>query len=401
MRELAKIGLWNIVRRKKRALLTVLGIFIGIAAVVALVSIGQGLQQSVQDQFSKVGGDKILVQAKEFGVGGVAAAGKLGVRELDVIQHVIGVGEAAGGLALSGKTRFNDVQRTVFVAMLPVKSSEANLLTTFTTWEADKGRLLRSGERGKVVIGATLSSGNVFLKDISLRNTIVVNDVGFDVVGILTRTGDPTTDSSVILSEPDARAVLNSSDVYSYIVAQAVGDPDVVSHRVERALRRDRHQKEGNEDFSVQTSTELIASFNTVLNIIQVIFVGIAAISLLVGGVGIMNTMFTAVLERTREIGVMKAIGATNSSILFVFMLESGILGLLGGVAGVLVGAGIGMLVEQVVNYAYGAGTIHAVFPVWLVIGAVLFAGVIGILSGLLPALRASRLSPVEALREE
>ena len=253
------------------------------------------------------------------------------------------------------------------------------------------------------MIGYTLANKEVFGKKMRIGNKVVLDDVKFDIVGVLKRVGDPFADSGIIISEADARLLLNESEAYSYLIAQSAKteNPEVVGKRIEKAIRRDRHQKEGKEDFKVETASDLIASFNVVLNIIQVVFVGIAAISLLVGGIGIMNTMFTAVLERTREIGVMKAIGARNSDVLGLFLIESGLLGLAGGVIGVILGAAISKGVEFGANTAFGPGTIHASFPPALIIGALLFSFVIGAISGVLPARRASKLKPVEALRYE
>jgi putative ABC transport system permease protein len=254
-----------------------------------------------------------------------------------------------------------------------------------------------------VIVGYNLAYKKTFGRNLGVGDKVVVNGEVFDVVGVLKRIGDPGMDASVIMPEDDVRRILEEPEIFSMIVAQsAQGEsPDGVAERIEKAIRRDRHQKEGKEDFQVQTSTDLIASFNAVFNIIQVVFVGIAAISLLVGGIGIMNVMFTAVLERTREIGVMKAIGARNSDVLWLFLIESGLLGLAGGVIGVILGAGIAKGVELGANTAFGPGTITAVFPIWLIVGALVFSFVVGAVSGVLPARRASKLRPVEALRYE
>ena len=147
--------------------------------------------------------------------------------------------------------------------------------------------------------------------------------------------------------------------------------------------------------------SDLIESFLNVLLVIQVVFVGIAAISLLVGGIGIMNTMYTSVLERTREIGVMKAIGARNSDVLGLFLIESGLLGLAGGTIGVLIGIAISKSVEVLANTVVGPGTLYAYYPAYLIIGALAFSVIVGMISGVLPARRASKLKPVDALREE
>ena len=398
-----RFALGNVGKRKKRTALTMLGIFIGIAAVVALVSLGQGLQQTVGKQFEKVGADKIIVQAKELGYGGQFAPGQLKERELDIVRRVNGVVVAAGQLFRSGQVVFNDVQRTSTVLSISKTQKEAELTQAVHTIEVDDGRLLTHKDKQKAVVGYNLGHKTLFGKDVRVGDKIVVNGETFDVVGVMKRVGEPTMDGAVILPEDDARRVLKEPEAFSMIVAQSARseDPDAVAARIEKAIRRDRHQKEGKEDFTVQTSTDLIESFTMVLNIIQVVFIGIALISLLVGGIGIMNVMFTAVLERTPEIGVMKAIGARNRDILLLFLIESGLLGLAGGVIGVLIGMGISKGVEVGANAMFGPGTITAAFPWYLIIGALLFSLVIGAVSGVLPARRASRLKPVDALRYE
>jgi putative ABC transport system permease protein len=140
---------------------------------------------------------------------------------------------------------------------------------------------------------------------------------------------------------------------------------------------------------------------STVLNMVQVFLIGIAAISLIVGGIGIMNTMYTSVLERTKEIGTMKAVGAKNSDILFIFLSESGLLGLIGGIMGVVLGLGISKTVEIIAVTSLNTTLLKAAVPGYLVIGCLSFAFLIGALSGTIPALTASKLKPADALRYE
>ncbi|MDO8642790.1 MAG: ABC transporter permease [Candidatus Woesearchaeota archaeon] len=404
MIELLKLGLGNLIKRKKRTALTLVGLFIGIAAVVALISLGQGLQQTINAQFEKVGADKIFVQAKDIGnFGGIESPGKLTEREQKMIQKVHGVAQTAGEIFVAANVQYNKLQRTLYVISVPEKQKEAQLVIKTNIWEVSEGRMLTHTDKGKAVIGYNLGNKKLFGRNIAKGDKISVNGVMVSVVGVIARTGDPGTDSSVILPEADARAAVKNPDTYSMILAQSIQseNPDTVAKNIEKALRRDRHQKEGKEDFMVQTSTELIKSFNVVLNVVQAVFVGIALISLLVGGIGIMNTMFTSVLDRTREIGVMKAIGARNKDILGIFLFESGVLGGVGGLVGIIVGAGISKGVEFGANTAFGPGTISTVFPWYLIVGVLLFSVVVGIISGIFPAHRASKLQPVDALREE
>jgi putative ABC transport system permease protein len=144
-----------------------------------------------------------------------------------------------------------------------------------------------------------------------------------------------------------------------------------------------------------------LSSFDAILNIITVFLVGIAAISLLVGGIGIMNTMYTSVLERTKEIGTMKAVGAKNSDILWIFLFESGLIGFIGGFMGVLLGYGISKTVEIIAITTLNTTLLRAAVPAYLIFGCLGFAFLIGALSGTIPALMASKLKPVDALRYE
>ena len=171
--------------------------------------------------------------------------------------------------------------------------------------------------------------------------------------------------------------------------------------KIEEKLRKYKGQKEGEEDFYVQTFEEIMAMFGSVINILNGILVLIALISLFVASVNITNTMYTAVLERTKEIGIMKSVGAKNSDILTLFLIESGLLGLVGGLIGVGVGAGIGKSVEYIALTQLGTPFLQASISLELVLGALLFSFVVGSFSGVLPAIQASRMRPVEALRHE
>jgi len=174
-----------------------------------------------------------------------------------------------------------------------------------------------------------------------------------------------------------------------------------VASKTEKKLLDFRDQTEKTQDFSVITPEEFLQTFGNILNIILVFLLGVAGISLVVGGIGITNTMYTAVLERYREIGVMKAVGARNSDILKIFMIESGLLGLVGGIIGVVLGMGMSLMIEYIALTQLRTNILQAVFPPYLIIGCLTFAFLIGAFSGAFPAWRASKIKPVEALRYE
>src|SRR3989344_5674742 len=255
MKDSFKMAYRNLLKRKKRAVLTIIGIFIGISAVVALVSLGQGLQKTINDQFEKVGADKIMIMAKEVGFGGQNVQRPLTETEIDIIDNANGIKQVAGSLFIAGNVQFNDLQRTQYIVSLPNNKQEADLVEKFNTWEAIDGRLLTNKDLQKVVIGYNLGYKKTFQENIKVGDKINVNGEEFKIVGILKRIGYPTMDNGLILSEEDARRVLNVSIIYSYIVAQTIAgiNPDDVAERIEKILRRDRNLEEGKEDFNVQT----------------------------------------------------------------------------------------------------------------------------------------------------
>ena len=188
-----------------------------------------------------------------------------------------------------------------------------------------------------------------------------------------------------------------------YGTGTSIGDKalEVIVEDVKKDMREAHDVNEGEEDFSIQTPEQFMESFAVILDIVQIVLIGIAAIALLVGGIGIMNTMYTAVLQRTREIGIMKAIGARNSHIMYLFLVESGLYGFFGGLIGVTLGIGFAKIVELIFVQVVGPAFLVIEIDWILVIGTLIFSFLIGILSGIAPAKRASKLNPVDSLRYE
>jgi putative ABC transport system permease protein len=377
------------------------GIFIGIAAVVALISLGQGMQDAINAQFASVGADKIILQGASAGFGppGQDTAGIIDDRDLGLVRKVQGVDRAAGRLLRSVTIEFAEESKTTFGASLPEEPKDRDLVVEANNIKVAGGRMLKAADRKKIMVGNNYWTREEFSKKVELGSKLLINGVQFEVVGLLDKIG-AGRDDAIIMNEEDMRDLLDEPDQFSAIVAQAADGevPAEVADRVSRAIRRDRHQKVGFEDFTVETSEELIGAINTILGVVQAVFVGIALISLLVGGIGIMNTMYTSVLERTRDIGVMKAIGARNGDVMLIFLMESGLLGMSGGVIGVLIGAGLSKMVEFAAQGFIG-NVLQASFPWYLIVGALAFSFGIGVISGVFPARQASKLPPVVALR--
>ncbi len=399
----ALIAVRNLQKRFLRTMLTLLGIFIGIATVVALVSLGQGMQKAINAQFASVGTDKVILQGASpgFGPPGQNAAGIVDTHDLDLVRRIPGVMRAAGRLLRSAHVESGKDADVIFVASLPTTADDRALVVEANNVRVIQGRMLKPDDARRALAGNNLWTKEHFSKKIGVGSTLIINKARFEVVGLLDKIG-AGRDTALMINEDDARDIFNEPTEYSAIVAQlAPGEkPALVAERMLRAIRHDRHQKEGFEDVTVSTSEDLIKSVNTILGVVQAVFIGIALISLLVGGIGIMNTMYTAVLERKREIGIMKAIGARNGDVLTIFLFESGLLGMAGGAVGIGMGIGLSMLVEIGARGFVGS-ILKASFPWYLIVGALAFSFLTGVVAGIFPARQASKMPPVEAMRSD
>lgn len=394
-----RLALSNIWNRKLRSTLTIIGIFIGVATVVALVSLGQGMQIAIKEQFEVLGTDKIFIIPPQGGIPREGDTGVLTQDDVDFVEKIKGVKKVTGFSARTGKLEFDDEIRYYFVIGMPT-DDQADLFREGTFVSILKGRDLRTGDNDKVVIGYNQAHRKLMGKNVELRDKILINDKEFKVVGIYDRIGNPQDDSQVYITQEAAEEILDieEGEVIS-ILAQADEDILMVADRIEKKLGKFRDVEEGKEDFDILTPEQLLETFAQVLDVIQLVLVAIAVISLAVGSVGIMNTMYTSVYERRKEIGVMKAIGAKNKDILTIALFESGILGLLGGGLGTLIGWLASVGVEFALKELFDFTLLQAYFPVSLTIGALLFSFVLGAGSGTLPAYQASRLKPVDTLR--
>lgn len=391
----------NFARRKLRGWLTILGILIGITAVVSLVSLGQGLETYINEQFEKMGSDKIMISPGGNLMGSMMSNMKMTQKDLDAVENVRGVKLAGGWIYQQANIKFRDETKTTFIIALPQDETK-DIISSMQMFKMLYGRDLNKDDSKKIVIGISLYEGKFFDEKVNLRDIITIKGAEFKVIGILDRIGNPQDDSQVYISVDDAREVLDEPEDYNMLIVQVVKGTDInnVGETIKKQLRKTRDVKEGEEDFSVQTSEQIMKTSMSILGIVQAIIVAIAAISLLVGGIGIMNTMYTSVLERTREIGIMKAIGARNSDILAIFLIESGMIGLIGGAIGAAIGMALSKLAEFGASQA-GVGILKISFSPFLIGGALLFSFATGAISGILPAIQASKMKPVEALRYE
>jgi putative ABC transport system permease protein len=400
MRDYIIFALKSFKARKLRTFLTMLGIFVGIAAVVSLISLGQGLQGAITEQFESLGTNKLMIVPKG-GLYGMGSSAVLDKDDLKVIQNARGIRNAGGFVTKIATVEFSNERKYTWISGLPQDESR-KVISDISSFEIVKGRDLKKSDKYKTIIGSFLAKGDFFDKKVSIGDKLVVQDKKFEVVGILGTIGNPQDDSQLIVPLDTAVDLFGGKEEYVTIMADVIDgqEPSKVAESLTRTLRRHRGLKEGEEDFSIQTFEELLESFSSIFLIVQSVLIGIAAISLLVGGIGIMNTMYTSVFQRTNEIGIMKAIGARNSDIMKIFLIEAGFLGMVGGAVGILIGFLIGKSVELAAAQA-GLEMFKASFPWYLILGALAFSFIVGCIAGGFPARQASKLKPIDALRYE
>jgi len=400
-----KFAIENVRERKTRSFLTVIGIAIGIMAVITLIALGQGMKLAINEQFNKLGTDLITISASSGGMStplmSFLSKNPLTTDDEKVILSVPGV-ESVGAMSFVPDTI--DVHGSkigVFVSGITI--NELDKMFGKNGYEIIKGRKLTEIDKYKAIIGYDIYSGTYEKngKKVKLRDNIIIQGKKFRVVGVLEKIGSKADDSSIMIPMNTYREIYNEPKKDGMIYAHVKNgfDIDKVADDIERALRKHRDEKEGEETFNVQTSKNLLKTFNSILMIVQVLLIGLASISLLVGGVGIMNTMYTSTLERTREIGILKSIGAHKKDILLIFLYESGVLGIIGGIFGLLAGFGIGRIAELIATY-YGV-SLKIYFGPQLIFGALAFSMIVGMIAGVVPAIQASKLNPVDALRYE
>ncbi len=391
----------NLRKRKLRSGLTILGIIIAIATIFILISVSLGLEKAVEESFQQLGTDKFFIFPRGQVAGPGSGPALLTENDVRAIEKVPGVKRTTFSVVGNAKIEFKNEVRFFQVLGIPVESSDVFLDTGI--YKIEQGRFLKNKDSRVVTLGNNYLTRNLFSKSLEIRDNILINDQEFKVNGIMQRVGNHGDDQIILMPLEDFRNLFHSGDRVDQIVVQVESrqDFDAIVERVDKRLRSFRDVNRENQDYSILTPEELLETFGNFLNIITAFLLGVAAISLLVGAIGISNTMYTSILERTREIGVMKAVGAKNSDILTIFVIESGLLGFFGGILGVIIGIASGLLIESLALKNLGTNLLQVSFPAYLIFGCILFAFLIGAISGLIPARRASKLRAVDSLRYE
>lgn len=390
----------NLNNRKTRTVLTSLSILIGIITIFIFISFGWGLYNYIGELSQGSAVDKVIIQPKSsMGTPGLDESFQLSENDLMVIERVPGVYEASGAvMKVAEIKKGTDKIYTFLIGYDPEKP----ILLEVSNIKLDSGRMLQANDQRKVILGYGFSEDKtVFSKKYDLNQKINVNGEDLTIVGFFEKIGSPPDDASIYTTTNYIKELYPNTTGHGMIVARVnLEEMDSVIEKIEDSLRRERDLKKGDEDFFVQSFEDLINSYSGALNIVIGFIILIALVSVLVSAINTSNTMITSVLERYKEIGVMKSIGAKNSEILWIFLFESALIGFVAGLIGIGIGAGLSYLGGEILA-SLGWSFLKPMFSIWLFIGCVAFATLTGAISGVLPAIRASKINPVDALRYE
>ena len=399
-KESVKYSLNSIKRSKARSILTILSIFMGIATIFIFVSFGWGLYDYIDEFTSSSSADKLLIMPKGAGMPGLDTTFELLDDDVQVIENTPGIYKATGAYMDIAEIIQDDLKKYVFVMSY---DPDLPMIMELSDIEIVKGRALRASDSGKVTLGYNyLIKNQIFPKTYSLNSKIDVQGQELRIVGFVEKIGNPQDDSNIYVTNDFMFELYPDEELsYSMIIARADKDNiDEVAERVEKKLRQARDLDEGKEDFTVQSYAGLLESYMVVLDIIIGFIILIAFISVIVSAVNTANTMITSVLERFKEIGILKSIGARNSEIFKIFLFESGFLGFVAGVIGVSAGWAVTNFAANILD-DLGYGFLSPHYSWVLFAGLVLFATVTGAISGMIPAWKASKINAVDALRYE
>lgn len=388
---------------KLRSILTMLGVIIGVAAVIALMSIGNGVNQSITGEIQAIGTNLIIIVTDFDNSGGYQALSLSDAEALSDPLNAPVLSAVSASVQGTQEVVFGSNSSRTSVTGVTANYFPVNNLTEFQS--GDRLTQQDVDTRARVaVLGADIAT-DLFEEAFPIGQSIKINGVSYEVVGVLTESGSGINNNNgnvyIPLTTAQSRLFVDRTrqgeKAVSTITAQAASEEqtDAAIEQITQTLRQQHGIAYANEDdFTIFSQSDLLETFNVITGTLTAFLGAIAGISLLVGGIGIMNIMLVSVTERTREIGIRKAVGALRRDILVQFLMESVLLSLLGGFLGMLLGWAISQAAGQLIDLE----TVTDAGTVGLATG---FATAVGLIFGIYPAWRAAGLHPIEALRYE
>ncbi len=402
IKEYLKIAVKNLKRRHLRSWLTMIGVVIGVFLIMSLLSLSEGIKTGVLQQLKMMGKDVVMIMPGEItNVATMMAGGmELSDDDLRAIKKAEGV-EIVIPMAYKGEAmRYNGKKKTVFLCGYPWKEGLEFL-------KSDWGLSLSEGQwpipgKREIVVGYLVPK-DIF-PGMKVGTEVIIEGRQFKIVGILKSMGTKQDDSQVYVDLDIFREITGERTGAKTALAKVKGgySTEKVVENIKEKLEETRKRRRGEDlpSYTVLSSEKMLEIVSNVMALIQVAIFAFASIAIIVGGIGIMNTMYTSVHERIKEIGIMKAVGATNKTIVTIFLIESGIFGLAGGIGGVVLGLGLAKTVE-IYFQIHPLFFLKASITPGLIIFGLTFSFLVGCIAGYLPARSASKLNPVDALRYE
>lgn len=398
-----------VLHSKLRSWLTITGIVIGVAAVIAIVSIGDGMQQSLNAQLNALGGDIVTISpgferggGGGFDRGGGGSSGPQAVTKEIVLarsdlQALKGIPDIA--LIDTNIRGSVDIYYLGKKGKVSVTGVDQSLWSQITTTKIKTGRMLDPADQNVIVVGGRLAA-TYFDQPLGINKMVTINGSAFRVVGIL----DDQTNNVYMPIQMAFQVIPDkTNDIYDTFVVKIKDEKqlDEVITKIQAKLMTARHVTAKKMDFSVSSRKEMQQARADTMNSMNTFLLAIAAVSLIVGSIGIANTMFTSVLEKTKEIGIMKAIGARNQDILQIFLFNAAFIGLVGGILGIILGTILSGFMPALMGGLPMARGGLAIVTLNSITMALSVSVSVGILAGIIPAYQASKLRPVDALRYE
>ena len=400
-KEYFKIAIKNLRTRSLRSWLTILGIVIGVFLIMSLLSLSQGLKSTVLNQLRAVGTDIVMIMPGNISdimttmMGGV----ELTEEDLNSIKKTPGVEAVVPNVYKGEIMNYQGKSKTVILTGMDLRNA-LNVYQEDIGMKIAEGRWPVSG-RKEVVVGSLVPT-DIF-PDLKIKTQTTIKGKQFEIVGILKSRGSKQDDSMIGVDLSIYREITGDRKGAPQAIAKIASgySVDQVAKNIKANLEANakrRAGQEGESSYSVLTSEAIGSIVGNIMGIIQVVIFAFGSIAVLVGGIGIMNTMYTSVRERTKEIGILKAVGAKNSSIIMIFLMESAIIGLIGGLGGMIPGLALAKII-QIYGQVHPMFYIEASITPGIMLFGLLFSIGVGCLSGYFPARSAAKLKPVEALR--
>ena len=400
--ETFRLALITVFRNKLRSFLTVLGIVIGVASVIAMVTVGQGSTAQVQSDVAALGSNLLMIRPGS-GIrgpgGGANDAPPLSLADMDALsRNIPDIVAATPGSAKSVTAVFGEMNHVVQVA------GTDNAFFGIRGWTIGAGRMFSEAEMRSgtpVCVLGTTTSNALIGEGNPVGTTIRVGKISCEVIGLLAKReassfGQDDNDTIIMPLKTLQRRISGKTDVQSISVTFRDGarSDDVIA-QINSLMRERRHLSgDVNDNFNVFDMKQISSMLTGITGVLTGLLSAVAAISLLVGGIGIMNIMLVSVTERTREIGIRMAVGATERQVLLQFLVEAIVLSLIGGTLGIFLGLGLGAAGSYALNIGF--------LPDYrIIIASFIFSAVVGVVFGFFPARRAARLDPIEALRHQ